>query len=87
MAKYTNEITVTSTESGKRYYTTALPESYVPSETDFTYTSQLGDRWDLLAHRFYGAARYWYILARANGGINGSIFITPGTQVIIPEIV
>lgn len=87
MAKYINEITVTTTEQGKRYYTSALPESYEPNETDFTYTSQLGDRWDLLAHRFYGSSRYWYVLARANGGVNGSIFITPGTQVIIPEIV
>jgi len=87
MAKYTNEITVTTTEQGKRYYTSALPTSYEPNETDFTYTSQLGDRWDLLAHKFYGVSRYWYVLARANGGVNGSIFITPGTQVIIPEIV
>lgn len=85
MAKYINNITVETTDSGKRYYTSAILESYVPSDTDFTYTAQLGDRWDLLASRYYGSARYWYVLARANGGIDGSIFITPGTKVIIPD--
>lgn len=85
MAKYANNITIATTDQGKRYYTSAVLESYTPNETDFTYTAQLGDRWDLLAHRYYGAARYWYVLARANGGADGSIFITPGTQVIIPE--
>lgn len=85
MAKYTNNIAIETTETGKRYYTTALLDEYVSNTTDFTYMSQVGDRWDLLAYRYYGSAKYWYVLARANGGANGSIFIAPGTNVIIPD--
>lgn len=85
MAKYVNNFSINTTDAGKRYYTSAIVTSYVPNETDFTYTAQEGDRWDLLAHRYYGSARYWYVLARANNGADGSIYITPGTNVIIPD--
>jgi nucleoid-associated protein YgaU len=85
MAKYINDIKIKTTDVGKQYYTTPILESYTSSDLDFTYTAQLGDRWDLLAHRYYGSARYWYVLARANGGVDGSIFITPGTIVTIPQ--
>lgn len=87
MAKYANNPTINTTDDGKQHYSTAILETYTPKETDFTYTARLGDRWDNLAARYYGNARYWYVLARANGGVNGSIFITPGTQVVIPEVV
>lgn len=86
MTRYSNEIIETTDElSGKSYFTSGLPTSYIPSAGDFLYTAQVGDRWDLLASRFYGSSRYWYAIARANRGANGSLFITPGFKVIIPE--
>lgn len=85
MAKYQNILNLNTTDTGKRYYSSALLESYTPTGQEFIYTAQLGDRWDLLAYRFYGSVRYWYVLARANGGADGSLFITPGKTLIIPE--
>lgn len=87
MAKYSVPGRLEITETGKRYYTSGILESYVPSETDFTYTARVGDRWDSLAARYYGNPKYWYVLARANGGADGSIFITPGKEIVIPETI
>lgn len=86
MTRYNNEIIeVIEETSGKPYFTSGIPSSYTPSPGDFFYTAQVGDRWDLLAARFYGASRYWYAIAMANGGANGSLFISPGRRIIIPE--
>ena len=87
MAKYNIPGKLEVSETGKRYYTTGILESFNESGTDFTYTARLGDRWDLLATRYYGSPKYWYVLARANNGADGSIFITPGKEIIIPETV
>lgn len=87
MAKYSTISEIKTTESGKRYYSPAILEGYKPNIADTTYTTQLGDRWDLLAYKYYNNARYWYVLARANGKFDGSIFITPGTQIIIPGLI
>lgn len=86
MAKYITTSEIKTTDSGKKYYTPSILEGYTPSLVDSTYVSQSGDRWDLLAYKYYGNARYWYVLARANGKFDGSIFIKPGTQVIIPGL-
>jgi len=86
MARYLTDPTIVKTNTGKRYYTTVIPETYVPSETPFTITARTGDRWDTIAFRYLGNAALWYLVANSNGGANGSIFITPGKQIIIPEI-
>lgn len=86
MAKYLIEPTVTKTETGKRYYTTALPAYQEISSINYTITSVIGDRWDTLAYKYLGSAKFWYVLANANRGANGSIFIKPGTVITIPEV-
>ena len=73
-------------DSGKRYYETLMPRKVILPEIPQTYISKMGDRWDLLAYKFYGASAMWYKLALANGGVNGSIFIEPGTTIKIPEV-
>jgi len=87
MARYINNIFIKQTDTEKRHYSTALPGK--PAIIDFgeTYVSQIGDRWDLLASRFLGSARFWYAVAIVNGGANGSIFIKPGTTIKIPQVI
>lgn len=85
MPKYINTIFVNRDDNEKRYYTSAIPDAYVPKDTAFTYVSRVGDRWDTLAHKYLGSPKYWYVIARANGGVNGSIFIKPGTVITLPE--
>lgn len=87
MAKYSIPISVETTDSGKRYYSSGLLEGYTPSDADFTYVTRPLDRWDLLANRFYRNPQFWYVLVRANGGADGSMFIRPGRTIIIPQII
>lgn len=86
MAKYINRITINKTDSGKRYYNTTIPSTPTLADRPEQYIARQGDRWDTLAYKFYGKASLWYVLAIANDGVNGSIFIRPGTTINIPEV-
>jgi nucleoid-associated protein YgaU len=86
MSRYTSNKKVLRLDSGKRYYETLMPRDVILPELPQTYTAKMGDRWDLLAYKFYGSSTFWYKLALANEGVNGSIFIEPGTIIKIPEV-
>jgi len=86
MARYQNTITVNKTDSGKRFYSSAIPEDTTPSLIEYTHEARAGDRWDTIAYKYLGNAALWYKVANANGGLNGSIFIKPGTIITIPEV-
>jgi nucleoid-associated protein YgaU len=86
MIRYIRSPKINRTEEGKRYYSTVIPRTPVLSEFPTEYTARIGDRWDTIAYKFYGNAARWYILALANDGVNGSIFIKPGTFIKIPEL-
>jgi nucleoid-associated protein YgaU len=70
-------------KSGVRVYkSTYYPE--IPIEdSDIFILSKFGDRFDLLAHRYYGDTTLWWIIAKANG-IRGKAALEPGTQLRIP---
>lgn len=87
MAKYQNNIQITTTEDGKRYYTSALISDIAERAVPYQYTTRIGDRWDTIAYKYLGNAKYWYLVAKENGGADGSIFIKPGTVITIPEVV
>lgn len=86
MARYKNKVFIRKTESGKSYYTTAMPKDVVEEEFQYQYEARIGDRWDTLAYKYLGNAALWYVIANANNSLNGSIFIKPGTLVTIPQI-
>lgn len=86
MARYQDTVFVTTTDSGKRYYSSAIPVDPMPvGAVAYTYTTSIGDRWDTIAYKYLGSAALWYVVANANDGLNGSIFIKPGTTIVIPE--
>lgn len=85
MARYQNQIKVEKTDTGKRYYTTAIPTDAVEESFPYEYTARVGDRWDTIAYKYLGNAALWYVVANANNALNGSIFIKPGTVIKIPE--
>ena len=88
MPRYKNNIFVAKMDSGKRYYTSAIPSDQPePTEPQFTHKARVGDKWDTLAYKYLGSASLWYVIAAANNQLNGSIFIKPGTIVVIPEVV
>lgn len=86
MARYQDSVSIRLTDSGKRYYSTAIPDNPAPVNTiSYTYTTRIGDRWDTIAYKYLGSAALWYMVANANNKLDGSIFIKPGTTIVIPE--
>lgn len=86
MARYQNKLTIDKLDTGKRYYNTVIPNNVETDTVAYQYKARMGDRWDTIAHKYLGAASLWYVVANANNGLNGSIFIKPGTIITIPEI-
>lgn len=87
MARYQNNIEIQNTESGKRYYSSAIPQNQSLELIQYTYKTKMGDRWDTIAYKYLGNAALWYVIARTNKGLNGSIFIKPGTIIRIPRTI
>jgi nucleoid-associated protein YgaU len=85
MSRYQNIIDIKRTDEGKRYYTSAVPVDPIEEAIQYEYVARQGDRWDTIAYKYLGSATLWYVIANANGGLNGSIFIKPGTKIIIPQ--
>ena len=50
------------------------------------YTPTEKERLDLIAHKFYGDSSKWFIIARANQEIKGTLYSTPGKTLVIPRI-
>jgi hypothetical protein len=85
MARYLNNIGINRTDAGKRYYSSAIPLDPKQDELEYVHEARMGDRWDTLAYKYLGSATLWYVIANANDGLNGSIFIKPGTLITIPQ--
>lgn len=56
-----------------------------PSNGDFLYTVQLGDRIDRLAMKFYGSVQLWWVIAQANSIDEPAIGLHPGENIMIPS--
>ena len=85
MSKYQRTIIVKRTDEGKRYYSSAIPVDPIQDQLEYIHEARMGDRWDTLAYKYLGSATLWYVIANANNGLNGSIFIKPGTLITIPQ--
>lgn len=83
--KYTTTLKIQKDDSGTPYYATILP-SKIPADTfQLSVVARAGERFDTLAVRYYKDATRWWIIAKANGLVNGSIFIPAGKTIIIPS--
>jgi len=85
MDRYTSQLTIDTTKRIP-YYTTVLPTEIPTEDIPFYYVTQGGDRWDSLYYKFYGTPSRWWVLAKANQLVNGSIAIPEGTTLFIPNI-
>ena len=52
---------------------------------DIFVISQSHDKLDLLANKYYGTPRLWWIIAQANNLGEGNMLIKPGTKLRIPQ--
>ena len=68
----------------QRQKTTMLPN--IPDQsTDLYIISRDGDRLDMLANEFYQDPSLWWIIAQANNIGKGTVVVTPGQQIRIPN--
>jgi nucleoid-associated protein YgaU len=85
ITKYTEDLQIEKTIEGKSYYTTIIPTSIPEDSFQFSIVTRGIERFDNLAYKYYGDATKWWIIAKANEMVNGTLFIEPGTQLIIPS--
>ncbi len=82
MGRYSN--TALTKPAGFRVYKSTLLPAIPRSPQDTYVISSVGDRLDLLAHKYYGNVAHWWVIAEANGLGKGTLEIPAGTQVRIP---
>lgn len=70
---------------GKVYKTNVIYPEIPESIDDIYVITSYGDRYDILAQEFYNDSSLWWIIASANNYNRGSLNITPGVQLRIPN--
>lgn len=85
MARYSNIPIITTTEDPKRrYINTKYPEIKPEFSDTYVYTT-IGDRYDLLALKYYKDTSLWWVISRANPlQPSDSLSPNPGEQIRIP---
>lgn len=85
MKRYQENLSVDYTKNIP-YYRTTLPETVPPESVPFYYTARIGERLDNISQRFYKTPSKWWIIAKANNLTNGSVAISAGTKLFIPNV-
>jgi len=84
MNRYQN-IPITKTVTGKRYYSNSKYPSVPLSVNDVYVITTDGDRLDLLAYYYYNDPSLWWIISISNDNLSqDSLYLSPGTQLRIP---
>jgi nucleoid-associated protein YgaU len=83
--RYQNNLIRDNTK-GIPYYLSALPAEIPTEVVPFYYVTRQGDRLDNIANTFYKNPSMWWVIAKANNLVNGSIAISAGTRLYIPNI-
>ena len=81
--QYTEQ-TKDAVTKNRKYNSTIYPKIEL-SEDDVYIISNIGDRMDLLADKYYDDVTLWWIIAAANQIGKGSMNIIPGTNLRIPQ--
>jgi len=51
---------------------------------DIWIRTRIGDRFDTIAHEFYQDVTLWWIIAKANRLVNGTLAVEPGVKLRVP---
>tara|TARA_B100000287_G_C20620498_1_gene775767 strand:+ start:486 stop:839 length:354 start_codon:yes stop_codon:yes gene_type:complete len=65
-------------------YATVIYPKIPHKAEDIWIRTRIGDRFDTLAHEFYEDVTMWWIIARANKMVYGSLAVEPGIKLRIP---
>ncbi len=83
MARYSRTNIIKNTE-GKRYYNSKIYPEIPRSDNDLYVITSFGDRYDLLANRYYKNSSLWWVISSANPEYIGSLYPPIGIQLRIP---
>lgn len=83
MSRY-NSIKKTSNDNGKQVYQSVKLPLIEDLDTDMYIITNSMDRLDTLAYKFYGNAKYWWVIALANDLGKGTMMLEGGIQLKIP---
>jgi hypothetical protein len=83
--RYTYTKTLNESETNKSYMETTIYPNIKAADNDFYIISEATDRLDLLANKYYGNPRMWWIIAVANNLNDANLFVQPGIQLRIPQ--
>ena len=85
MNRYSN-IPIFRTPAGKRYRASVKYPQIPFSDNDFYVAAEEGDRYDLLAFKYYGDTTLWWIISSANPRFKpNSLYPVLGHQLRIPS--
>jgi hypothetical protein len=85
LRRYQQDFEILQTNTGTRFYSTNFTSEVPRDIFEFKIISQDGDRFDSLAAQYYKDASKWWIIAKANNLVNGTMMIPGGIQLIIPS--
>lgn len=83
--RYRNTKTIVDQNTNKSYMETTVYPKMSPANSDIYIITDETDRLDLLANKYYGDTKMWWIIASANNINDASFYIEPGTQLRIPS--
>lgn len=81
--RYKNKEIIRSAK-GKEYRSNSVYPEISKTEDDIYIISDITDRYDVLANKYYGDASLWWIIASQDIYFNGSLNLKPGEQIRIP---
>ena len=82
--RYTT-VTILKDKDGKRYYKPIIVKEIPLKDSDLYIYPFPGDRFDMLAQRYYGDSNLWWIIAKANDMSDGRIGVDPEKKLRIPQ--
>jgi hypothetical protein len=72
------------TDKGVRYVPNIVYPPIANTSQDYYIKTTDGDRYDLLAHKFYNDSTLWWVIAVGNTGKKDSMYPPIGVQLRIP---
>ena len=84
--RYSNTI-IKKDKDGKRYYKPTIVPNIPIKDSDIFVYPVYGDRFDIIAQKYYGDSNLWWIIAKANELSSGDIAPKPDVKLRIPTVI
>jgi nucleoid-associated protein YgaU len=84
-SRYRTAKTTVDKDTNKSYMETTIYPKVSASNSDIYIITDETDRLDLLAFKYYGDSKMWWIIANANNINDATFYVEPGTQLRIPS--